>query len=116
MAFLAGHINNGLSEVRFVVWQDDKTKKLRPGIYCFLTRQLAYAALITQLGRPGSISFCKRCGIQFERKRQRHPYCTARCRVADAMKRYRAKRKRGRVRRSRRSPAIAKRAIQNPSD
>lgn len=92
-AFLSSHITNGLAEVRLVVWKGKGTGKLRPGVYCEKARQVVYALLVARLGRPGSYSACKRCGKVFEKRRAWQPYCSYKCRVAEAMKRYRANKK-----------------------
>jgi hypothetical protein len=77
-----------------VVWKDKAAGKLRPGVYCESARQLVYALFAARLGRPGSYSVCKRCGNVFENRGAWQPYYTYKCRVAEAMKRYWANKKR----------------------
>jgi hypothetical protein len=92
-AFLASHITAGLRGVRVVLWKEDGSGKLRPGLYCPQPRQLTYGLLVAHLGKPGSYTACKRCGGLFQKRRAWQPYCSYKCRVAEAMKRYRAKKK-----------------------
>lgn len=94
------HVTDALKETRFVIWRDERTGKLRPGILCQNARQAAYALLVARLGQPGNWSVCKRCGKFFRKRRSAQPYCSSRCRVNEAMKRYRARK--AKVRRKKR--------------
>ncbi len=89
---LAQHISESLEGTRFVIWRDERVGKLRPGLLCENAVQAAYALLVERLGRPGNWSRCKRCGDFFQKRLAAQPYCSTRCRVNDAMKRYRRRR------------------------
>lgn len=99
---LARHIVDSISKTQFVVWLDERVGKLRPGLVCGNEREAVYALLLERLGRPGNWSLCKRCGALFQKRRASQPYCSARCRINDAMKRYRERR--ARLQRGKRRP------------
>jgi len=87
---LARRITDALKETRFVIWRDESAgNKLRPGILCENARQAAYALLVEHLGRPGNWSRCQKCQKFFQKRRAWQPYCSSRCRINAAMKRYR---------------------------
>lgn len=96
----AQRMSAGLEGTRFVIWRDDSSGRLRPGILCETATQAAYALLVEHLGRPGGWSVCRRCGKVFRKRRARQPYCSGQCRVNDGMRRYRQRkaklRKKGR--------------------
>jgi len=86
---LAQTLSDAMSGVEYVIWQEKESGKLRPGILCKTRRQVAYALLANSLGRPGGLGICERCRKLFQKHRAVQPYCSANCRVAAAMKRYR---------------------------
>ncbi len=90
---LALHVNDGLSRTRYVIWLDKSSNRLRHGILCTTKKQLANALVAGSLGNLGGLGVCKRCGKLFRKRRASQPYCSANCRVAEAMKRYRERKK-----------------------
>lgn len=106
---LARDLNDALSGVRYVIWREKESRMLRSGILCKTLKQAAYAMLANSLGRPGGLGICKRCGALFQKRRTSQPYCSANCRVAEAMKRYRARKKREQRARGKVSTRRAKR-------
>jgi hypothetical protein len=81
----------GLSRVRFVVWQDNLTRKFAPGLFCPDVMCAAYAAVLYGLGTPGGVAVCRRCKKTFLRSRgETQHYCDHKCRDAAAHQRFRA--------------------------
>ena len=81
----------GLSKTRFVVWWSDIGKKLVPGLYCPDIVTALYALAMWSSGTAGGWAICQRCNKDYPRSRAKQLYCTHRCQVAAAMKRYRIK-------------------------
>jgi hypothetical protein len=90
---LARHITDAVANTRFVVWLDERVGKLRPGLVCGTQHAVVYTSMLALLGRPGMPSLCRRCGTLFQKSRAWHPYCSSRCRINEAMKRYRENRR-----------------------
>lgn len=80
----------GLSKTRFVVWWSNTAKKLLPGLYCPDIVTALYALAMWQNGTVGGWGVCQRCGCDYPRSRAKQRYCSHKCQVAAAMKRYRA--------------------------
>ena len=79
----------GLSKTRFVVWWSDVGKKLVPGLYCPDIVTALYALAMWSNGTAGGWAICQRCNKDYPRSRVKQVYCSHRCQVAAAMKRYR---------------------------
>ena len=82
----------GLSEARFVIWEDKPTGKFVPGLYCPNVLTALYAWVLYGLGVPGGLAICQnpKCRQPFTRSRgETQSYCSHNCQVAAAMKRYR---------------------------
>jgi hypothetical protein len=87
---LTAKFTAGLSRVRFVVWQDNLTKKFAPGLFCPDIMSAVYAAVLYGFGTPGGVGVCRKCALPFSRSRgPTQRYCSHKCQVAAAMKRYR---------------------------
>jgi hypothetical protein len=86
----------GLSEARFVIWEDKPTGKFVPGLYCPNVLTALYASILYGLGVPGGLAICRnpKCRQPFLRSRTKQQYCGHRCQVAAGMRRYRATRER----------------------
>ncbi len=81
----------GLSKTRFVVWWSEVGKKLVPGLYCPDIVTALYALAMWSSGTAGGWAICQRCNKDYPRSRAKQLYCSHRCQVAQAMKRYRIK-------------------------
>jgi hypothetical protein len=79
----------GLSKTRFVVWWSDVGKKLVPGLYCPDIVTALYALAMWSSGTAGGWAICRRCNKDYPRSRAKQLYCSHKCQVAAAMKRYR---------------------------
>jgi len=82
----------GLSEARFVIWEDKLTGKFVPGLYCPNIQTALYASVLYGLGVPGGLAICRnpKCRLPFIRSRgETQSYCSHKCQVAAGMKRYR---------------------------
>ncbi|MGB7330923.1 MAG: hypothetical protein WBD25_06030, partial [Terriglobales bacterium] len=79
----------GLSKTRFVVWWSDVGKKLVPGLYCPDLVTALYALAMWGSGTAGGWAICQRCNKDYPRSRAKQFYCSHKCQVAAAMKRYR---------------------------
>jgi hypothetical protein len=79
----------GLSKTRFVVWWSDVGKKLVPGLYCPDIVTALYALAMWSSGTAGGWAICQRCNKDYPRSRAKQLYCSHKCQVAAAMKRYR---------------------------
>jgi hypothetical protein len=79
----------GLSKTRFVVWWSDVGKKLVPGLYCPDILTALYALAMWSSGTAGGWAICQRCNKDYPRSRAKQLYCSHKCQVAAAMKRYR---------------------------
>ena len=83
----------GLSEARFVIWEDKLTGKFVPGLYCPNVQTALYASVLYGLGVPGGLAICRnpKCRQPFIRSRgETQSYCSHKCQVAAGMRRYRA--------------------------
>lgn len=83
----------GLSKTRFVVWWSEVAKKLVPGLYCPDIVTALYALAMWSSGTAGGWAICQRCNRDYPRSRAKQLYCSHKCQVAAAMKRYRKNRK-----------------------
>jgi hypothetical protein len=79
----------GLRKTRFVVWWSDVGKKLVPGLYCPDIVTALYALAMWSSGTAGGWAICQKCNKDYPRSRAKQLYCSHRCQVAAAMKRYR---------------------------
>jgi len=87
-------LNQGIREVRLVVWWAKHEKRFAPGIYCKDISTALHALTLSRIGEPGSLAVCERCHSPFIRTRAAKDYCSHRCRVAAGMERYRERQKR----------------------
>jgi hypothetical protein len=78
-----------LSLTRFVIWWSDVDGELVPGLYCPDRLTAYYAFAIRSIGAVGGWAICQRCGKNYLRRRTQQLYCTHKCQVAAAMKRFR---------------------------
>jgi len=79
----------GLSKTRFVVWWSHVGNKLVPGLYCPDIVTALFALAMWGSGTAGGWAICQRCNKDYPRSRAKQRYCSHRCQVAAAMKRYR---------------------------
>lgn len=79
----------GLSKTRFVVWWHGTAKRFVPGLYCPDILTALYALAMWSSGTAGGWAICQKCGNDFPRSRAKQLYCSHKCQVAAAMKRYR---------------------------
>jgi hypothetical protein len=79
----------GLRKTRFVVWWSDVGKRLVPGLYCPDIVTALYALAMWSSGTAGGWAICQKCNKDYPRSRAKQLYCSHRCQVAAAMKRYR---------------------------
>lgn len=91
-ALNAGLSGTGSHPVTVVLWQK-KESQLMPALLCFDTAQALFAQALFFIARQG-LGLCRRCGNPFFAVRGNQSWCNYKCRVADSMKRYRAKLKR----------------------
>src|ERR1035441_1967704 len=91
---LGATLNQGIREVRLVVWWAKHEKRFAPGLYCKDISTALHALTLSQIGQPGSLAVCERCHSPFIGTRAARDYCSHRCRVAAGMERYRARQKR----------------------
>jgi hypothetical protein len=91
---VAATLNTGLFGIMPVLWQ--REAQLAPALFCQTPQMALFAhALFTVTSRHG-LRVCRRCGNPFFALRDNHSSCGYKCRVAQAMKRYRRNLKRGR--------------------
>ena len=86
---LAERFTEGLSKTRFVVWWSHVGKRLVPGLYCPDIVTALYALAMWSSGTAGGWAICQRCNKDYPRSRAKQRYCSHKCQVAAAMKRYR---------------------------
>jgi len=86
---LSEAFTEGLSKTRFVVWWSEVGKKLVPGLYCPDIVTALYALAMWSSGTAGGLAICQRCNEDYPRRRAKQRYCSHKCQVAAAMKRYR---------------------------
>lgn len=86
---LAETFTAGLSKARFVVWWSHVGQKLVPGLYCPDIVTALYALAMWSSGTAGGWAICQKCNKDYPRSRAKQLYCSHRCQVAAAMKRYR---------------------------
>lgn len=86
---LSEAFTTGLTKARFVVWWSGVGKKLAPGLYCPDIVTALYALAIWSSGTAGGWAICQRCNKDYPRSRAKQRYCSHKCQVAAAMKRYR---------------------------
>jgi hypothetical protein len=79
----------GLSKTRFVVWWSDVAERFVPGLYCPDIVTALYALAMWSSGTAGGWAICQRCNKDYPRSRAAQLYCSHKCQVAAAMKRYR---------------------------
>jgi hypothetical protein len=79
----------GLRKTRFVVWWSVVGKKLVPGLYCPDIVTALYALAMWSSGTAGGWAICQKCTKDYPRSRAKQLYCSHRCQVAAAMRRYR---------------------------
>lgn len=83
-------VNSGITEVRFVVWWNVRTRSFEPGLWCQDDLVTALHSLaLAHVTKVGGTSICLRCGDWFGRVRRGQTYCSYKCRVASAMARMR---------------------------
>lgn len=85
----------GLSKVKFVIWWSTVANKFVPGLYCPDLATAIYASYLSKIGTRGGIGICQRCRASFPRSRKNQRYCSHKCQVAAAMRRYRQEPKKG---------------------
>lgn len=99
-AWLSAHFDSGVSGpgqffVKIVFWKKLGSQKLRPGLFCISENSIPFIMAAYNVASLKGRHICKRCGTDFPSRGETHEYCTTNCRVAAAMKRYRAKKKMG---------------------
>ena len=82
-------LNGGLGKVRPVVWWSSTKKRASLGLYCPNVDSALFALALREMGMPGGLGVCQRCGNPFHRSRRTQRYCSHRCQLADSMRRYR---------------------------
>jgi len=90
---LALYLTDALAQTQYVVWVEKSSGKLRPGLFCKDLNQVTRALVAGSLNTAGGLGACKRCGKLFLKRRALQSYCSTNCRVADAQKRYRKRKK-----------------------
>jgi hypothetical protein len=94
---VAATLNTGLFGIMPVIWK--KESQLRPALLCLTAQRALFAHALFRVGGVGA---CRRCGNPFFASRDKQSYCSYRCRVAEAMKRYRKRQGRKLGRRTKR--------------
>jgi len=89
---VAAALNTGLFRTLPVLWQ--KEQQLVPALLCLTPAQALFAHALFRLAGVGR---CRKCGSPFFAVRSRQHYCGYRCRVAEAMRRYRRKVEKGKA-------------------
>jgi hypothetical protein len=87
---LARKLNARLKKARFVLWWDERSKRLVPGLYCETMETALAALLFSRFASPEAIAICARCGNTFIRKKRMQRFCSLRCGNADRKARQRA--------------------------
>ena len=87
------HLTDALRGVQHVVWLEKESGELRQAVLCLTLKQVSYALVAGSLGNVSGLGVCKRCGKLFQKCRAWQSYCSTNCRVANAQKRYRKRKK-----------------------
>jgi hypothetical protein len=94
LMWLTGIFNAALSNCRPLVWWSNIARQMALGIVAKDTATALTLVTLDRIGNLGAIGNCKRCHDLFFRIKPSKLYCSDRCCSADAMGRWRKRKKR----------------------